>query len=72
MEFKFTSIIQAKMEGLKMQLDARLEKLADKHASLEKAIDEEVHRPVPDNLHLSELKRRKLRIKDEIFRIQGG
>jgi hypothetical protein len=55
-----------------MQVDARLETLVGKHASLEQAISEETQRPVPDNIHLSDLKRQKLRIKDEIYRIEHG
>ncbi len=41
--------------------------LAAKHASLEKAIQDEFERPVPNTLFLVELKRRKLKIKEQIF-----
>jgi len=49
-----------------MTVDERTDSLLVKHASLEKAIDEENQRPHPDDLRLAELKREKLRIKDEI------
>jgi len=49
-----------------MTADERLDSLRVKHASLEQEIEEEVHRPLPDELHLAELKREKLRIKDEM------
>jgi hypothetical protein len=49
-----------------MQTDERLDSLNDKHATLERAIEEESLRPHPDDIRLSELKREKLRIKDEI------
>ena len=49
-----------------MQADERFS-LRDKHASLERAIEEESDRPYPDDFRLSQLKREKLRIKDEIF-----
>ena len=49
-----------------MQTDERLDILHDKHATLERAIEEENLRPHPDDIRLSELKREKLRIKDEI------
>ena len=52
-----------------MTLDERIESLKAKHARLELEIDEESHRPMPDNVHLAELKREKLRLKDEIARI---
>jgi hypothetical protein len=53
-----------------MGLDERIEALRKKHALLERAIDEENHRPRPDPDTLSDLKRQKLRIKDEIFQLE--
>ncbi|MGE4221654.1 MAG: YdcH family protein [Alphaproteobacteria bacterium] len=44
----------------------RIDALRRQHASLETQIDEEVHRPHPDDGLLQELKRQKLRLKDEI------
>ncbi len=49
-----------------MQTDERFDSLSDKHANLERAIEEENLRPHPDDVRISELKREKLRIKDEI------
>lgn len=49
-----------------------IEALKAKHASLEKAIDRENHRPHPDDDAICSLKKRKLRIKDEIVRLSGG
>ncbi len=49
-----------------MQTDERLDSLNDKHATLERAIEAENLRPHPDDIRISELKREKLRIKDEI------
>ncbi len=54
-----------------MTADDRLDSLRFKHASLEREIEEEVHRPLPDELHLTELKREKLRIKDKMA-VHGG
>jgi len=51
------------------QLD-RIEALREKHALLERAIDEEAHRPLPDQAAIYDLKRQKLRIKDEIFQLE--
>lgn len=48
--------------------DERIESLKAKHAELEHLIDLEVHRPLPDDAHITELKREKLRLKDEIAR----
>ncbi len=49
-----------------MTADERIDSLRFKHAHLEQEIEEEVHRPLPDELRLTELKREKLRIKDEM------
>ncbi len=54
-----------------MAVDDRKDSLHVKHASLEQAIDEENLRPHPDDLRLIELKREKLRIKDEIAHHHG-
>jgi hypothetical protein len=53
-----------------MSVNDRIEALREKHASLERAIDEEVHRPLPNHETVHELKRQKLRIKDEIFQLE--
>ncbi|WP_226016272.1 YdcH family protein [Novosphingobium sp. FKTRR1] len=42
--------------------------LQTKHAGLERRIEEELGRPFPDGGRLMELKRRKLRIKEELSR----
>ena len=41
-----------------------LASLEHKHASLEAMIDEEEHRPHPDDIKLHQLKKQKLRVKD--------
>lgn len=46
-----------------------VEELRIEHQSLEQQIVEENLRPHPDELRVSELKRQKLRIKDEIARL---
>jgi hypothetical protein len=49
-----------------MSVEEHIETLRSKHATLETAIDRENMRPHPDEMKLQELKREKLRIKDEI------
>ena len=44
--------------------------LAARHANLERAIQEEWCRPVPDQLSLTALKRRRLRVKEEIVKLR--
>lgn len=53
-----------------MSLGDHIDSLREKHASLERAIDEEVHRPLPNQEAIYDLKRQKLRIKDEIYQLQ--
>jgi hypothetical protein len=52
-----------------MSSDDRVEALKAKHAALDIALGEENRRPHPDNSAISELKRQKLKIKDELQRI---
>jgi hypothetical protein len=49
-----------------MALDARIRELGSRHQSLEEAIQDEMRRPYADDLKLKELKRQKLRLKEEI------
>jgi len=48
----------------------RIETLKEQHAALERAIDEENSRPLPNDDMISDLKRQKLRIKDEIYQLE--
>ena len=45
--------------------------LRAKHATLKQAVEQENQRPHPDDIHIAELKREKLRIKDEIARLEA-
>jgi hypothetical protein len=47
----------------------RIEELKAKHANLEHLIQEENTRPAPDDGRIADLKRQKLRIKDEIAKL---
>ncbi len=54
-----------------MVIKDHVESLKSKHAELEAAIESEYSRPCPDEVYLHDLKRQKLRIKDEIARIDS-
>ena len=45
---------------------AHAEELTSQHAALSAQIDEEENRPHPDDIRLHELKKEKLRLKDEL------
>lgn len=53
-----------------MSLVSRIEQLQKKHGELEREIDDALNHPSVDPLAISELKRRKLRIKDEIRQLE--
>ncbi len=53
-----------------MSLLDRVESLKTKHAALEAAILSELGRPCPDEAEVALLKRKKLKIKDEIERMR--
>ena len=49
-----------------MAIEARIRELGMRHQHLERAIEDELRRPLSDSFRLSELKRQKLRLKEEI------
>ncbi len=55
-----------------MSLQARIESLSSRHASLEMKIFDEDHRPRPDGDALSRLKVEKLRLKEEMEKLRGS
>lgn len=49
-----------------MSMEARIRELSERHKRLESAIEAEQKHPAGDAVRLHELKRKKLRIKDQI------
>jgi hypothetical protein len=54
-----------------MALDARIRELGSRHQSLEQAIQDELRRPHADDIRLRQLKRQKLKLKEEIETLRG-
>ncbi len=52
-----------------MTISAHVQELRKKHAALSSQVEEEVRRPGSDDLHIAELKKQKLRLKEEIERL---
>jgi hypothetical protein len=52
-----------------MSFEAHLAELQKKHSELDRQIDEMLAHPSIDDLEISELKRRKLLLKDEIRKL---
>jgi hypothetical protein len=49
-----------------MAIEARIRELGSRHQSLDRAIHDEMTRPSVDASRLQDLKRRKLRLKEEM------
>lgn len=54
-----------------MALEARIRELGVRHQSLDRAIQDEARRPGSDDVLLRQLKRQKLRLKEEIEALRG-
>lgn len=54
-----------------MAVDARIRELSARHRDLDRALDAEMKRPGADAHRLLELKKKKLRLKDEIAALEN-
>lgn len=54
-----------------MTQQAHVQALTQKHANLERTLSQEISRPSPNALRIAELKRQKLKLKDEIRRFSN-
>src|SRR5690606_17183338 len=54
-----------------MAVEARIRELGSRHQSLEHAIQDELRRPAANEVRLQELKRQKLRLKEEMESLRG-
>ncbi len=48
----------------------RINTLRDRHAALEKELEDEISRPLPDMMTVASIKRQKLALKDQIERME--
>lgn len=55
-----------------MSMASHLSALEQKHRTLEQLIEDELSRPSADEVRVRELKRQKLKLKDEITRIRSA
>eukprot|EP01002_Notosolenus_urceolatus_P005172 NODE_23747_length_235_cov_1.553763_g22577_i0.p2 GENE.NODE_23747_length_235_cov_1.553763_g22577_i0~~NODE_23747_length_235_cov_1.553763_g22577_i0.p2 ORF type:complete len:55 (+),score=3.84 NODE_23747_length_235_cov_1.553763_g22577_i0:51-215(+) len=49
----------------------RIESLKQRHETLERNLDQERTRPMPDSVAVAEIKRKKLAIKDEMENLRA-
>lgn len=52
-----------------MSLSSHLEELRRKHEILEQEVEQAQKNPAPDGLAIAHLKKQKLRLKEEIYRL---
>ncbi len=55
-----------------MSMQSHLAELERRHKLLESEIEKELLRPGSDDSHVHELKKKKLRLKDEITKLKGA
>lgn len=55
-----------------MAIEARLRELDNRHQALERTLEDELRHPASDPLHVAELKRQKLKLKDQIEELRGS
>lgn len=55
-----------------MALQGHIEELSDKHKKLQEMIETEMSNPDWDDTRIAELKKEKLRIKDELERLRSN
>ena len=53
-----------------MALSGHLQELSQRHSALKRQIEEEMGRPGSDELEIRRLKQKKLKLKDEIARLE--
>ncbi len=54
-----------------MAIEARIRELGVRHQTLDRAIEDELRRPASDAMRLRELKRQKLKLKEEMETLRG-
>jgi len=54
-----------------MTIEASIQELDARHQSLERQIEDEMRHPSADDLWVRELKRQKLRVKEQIEQLRG-
>lgn len=55
-----------------MSLESRIRELSERHKRLDDAIAAELKHPAGDEVRLQDLKRKKLKLKDEIAQLRTG
>lgn len=54
-----------------LSLEDQIHNLEKQHCDLDAALREEEARPLPDSLEISDLKRKKLAVKDQLAELTG-
>ncbi len=54
-----------------MAMESHIAELRDRHHALDREIERELFHPSSDDIRIAELKKQKLRLKEEIERLSG-
>lgn len=54
-----------------LSIEDQIQHLEKQHCDLDAALREEEARPLPDSLEISDLKRKKLAVKDQLAQLTG-
>ena len=52
-----------------MAIDGRIRQLGNRHQTLDMAIQEELSRPMADSTRIAEMKRKKLKLKEQLAQL---
>jgi hypothetical protein len=58
-----------RLKGVVMTTESHIESLERRHRELDRMIEDERSHPSHDDLYIAALKRKKLEVKDEIYRL---
>jgi len=59
-------------ETMTVSMETTVDELKRKHASLDHQLDEEIQRPHPDQIVITQIKREKLKLKDAIVSLEDA
>ncbi|HCX67248.1 DUF465 domain-containing protein [Parvibaculum sp.] len=54
-----------------MALESHIAELRDRHKALEQKINDQIHHPSSSDIQIAELKKQKLKLKEEIERLSA-
>ena len=63
-------LLLTEKEAMLVSMETSVDELKQKHAYLDNQLDEEIQRPHPDQIVITQIKREKLKVKDAIANLE--